>query len=206
MNYQALIPVKTLIRAKSRLAPYLNQQQREKLVLEMLRHVIEVLTQCQQLGQVSVVSADRQVLQLARSWGARPLVEELVGHNSALFAAAKRLTAEGAEALLTISGDLPLLSVEDVETLILKLQHADVVLAPSRDGTGTNALLVRPPLVVPYLFGVDSLERYLRAARYRGLKADIYCSEALGLDIDTVDDMRVFDKVNSGCSLCSLAS
>src|SRR2546428_9591838 len=45
------------------------------------------------------------------------------------------------------------------------LFRSQVVLAPSRDRTGTNAILVRPPLALPYLFGPNSLQQYLQAAR-----------------------------------------
>jgi 2-phospho-L-lactate guanylyltransferase len=64
-----------------------------------------------------------------------------------------------------------------------------VVLAPSREGTGTNALIVRPPLALPYLFGVNSLQRYQQAARQTQLGSILYHSIGLALDIDTIDDL-----------------
>src|SRR5438876_973810 len=70
-------------------------------------------------------------------------------------------------------------------------------LAPSRDGTGTNAILVRPPLAVPYLFGSDSLQRFLEAARQRHLNYSTYHSIGLALDIDTVDDLDEVEVLNN---------
>ena len=64
-----------------------------------------------------------------------------------------------------------------------------VVLAPSRDGTGTNALLVRPPLALPYLFGPNSLHSYHQAAEQWQLSSTIVNSIGLALDIDTIDDL-----------------
>lgn len=189
MRYRAVVPVKSLARAKSRLAPYLSQSQRETLVLDMLAHVLYVLQSCDQLEQIAVVSADKRVLEQAQIWGARPMREEQPGHNAALHAAALRELSEGVTALLTISADLPLLTKDDIQAMLEQSVRFDVVLAPSLDGTGTNALLTRPPLAIPYLFGVNSLERHLRAARHRHLQSTIYSSHSLALDIDTIEDI-----------------
>ncbi len=190
MKYRALVPVKSLATAKSRLAPHLSQNQRETLVLDMLHHVLRVLLDSELFERVSVVSADDRVLEQAYIWGAQALTEEQHGHNPALEAAALREKAEGVTALLTISADLPLLSTQEICSLFEQSTQYDVVCAASRDGTGTNAILVRPPLAVPYLFGPNSLHHYLEAARQRHLSHKIYHSVGLALDIDTIDDLE----------------
>lgn len=68
-------------------------------------------------------------------------------------------------------------------------QRHDVVLAPSQDGTGTNAILVRPPLALPYVFGIHSLQRYLEEARQRYLSASLYKSPGTAFDVDTIEDV-----------------
>lgn len=201
ITYRAIIPVKSLREAKSRLAPHFIQYQRETLALDMLRHVVQTLCASQEFELVTVVSPDMRVLEKARIWGARAAFEERSGHNPALHMAALRELAEGADALLTISADLPLLTPDDI-VMVERSTRFDVVLAPSMDGTGTNAMLARPPLVVPYLFGVNSLEKHLRAARRRGLSASLYASRGLSLDIDTIEDVQELkprqDSGNSG--------
>jgi len=148
-------------------------------------------------GKVSVVSSDKQVLEQAYLWGARAMTEEQHGHNQALHAAALREKADGATALLTISADLPLLTTQEIRCFFEQSLQHEVVLAPSRDGTGTNAILVRPPLAVPYLFGTDSLQRFLEAARQRYLSYSTYHSIGLALDIDTVDDLDEVEVLNN---------
>jgi 2-phospho-L-lactate guanylyltransferase len=194
MKYVALVPVKSLVLAKSRLAPYMPLEQREMLVLDMLEHVLHVLHSCSTLEQVAVVSADARVLQCAREWGAIPMREERAGHNPALHAAAQRLRAEGASALLTLSADLPLLTTRDVEDMIELSWRYDVVLTPSREGTGTSALLVRPPLALPYRFGPNSRDRHLRAAAHRGLSATVFESDNMAFDIDTIEDVQELEQ------------
>ncbi|HLX59524.1 MAG TPA: 2-phospho-L-lactate guanylyltransferase [Ktedonobacteraceae bacterium] len=190
MTYRAIIPVKALSEAKSRLAPHLKQSQRETLVLNMLHHVVQTLLASEVFEVVTVVSSDTPILEKARLWGARPAVEERRGHNPALHMAALRELAEGASALLTISADLPLLSSGDIHALLERSKCFNIVLAPSREGTGTNAMLARPPLAVPYLFGINSLQKHLRAAQQRGLSSVLYQSRGLSLDIDTIEDVR----------------
>jgi 2-phospho-L-lactate guanylyltransferase len=226
MKYSALVPVKSLGLAKSRLAAHLSQHQREMLVLDMLRHVIQTLGDSDIFEQVYVVSADARVLELALQWGAEALRETQPGHNPALQAAALTIMARAAwreglystwlaltqasasqsrpdgsafqelhdEALLTISADLPLLAQEDIVQLTRLAESAQVVLADSSDGTGTNALLVRPPLALPYLFGQNSLPAYVRAARERQLSYALYHNAHLGFDVDTPGDVRQLEQ------------
>ncbi|HEX3641662.1 MAG TPA: 2-phospho-L-lactate guanylyltransferase [Ktedonobacteraceae bacterium] len=192
MVYTALIPVKSLHEAKSRLATHLTQAQRAALMLDMLHHVLCILQASNALDRISVVSPDQRVLEQTQAWGAHARIEEVMGHNPALTAAATRELAEGATALLTISADLPLLQVSDIHGMIEQSKQYAVVLAPSQDHTGTNALLTRPPLVVPYTFGPESLQRYLSESRIRQLSSSLYTSMGLGLDIDTIDDLTTF--------------
>jgi 2-phospho-L-lactate/phosphoenolpyruvate guanylyltransferase len=172
--YTALIPVKSLAEAKSRLATHLTQAQRAALMLDMLHHVLYILQASNALERISVVSLDRHVLEQAQAWGAHARVEEEMGHNTAL---------------LTISADLPLLQVHDIHGMIEQSKNSAVVLAPSQDHTGTNALLVRPLLALPYSFGPASLQRHLSECRIRQLSSGLYTSIGLGLDIDTIDDL-----------------
>ncbi|WP_376795782.1 2-phospho-L-lactate guanylyltransferase [Thermogemmatispora sp.] len=182
--------MKVLAAAKGRLAGHLSPAQRAQLVLSMLEHVVTTLRASGLFSRIVVVSADERVRACAAAWGAEGWPEEQPGHNAALEAAARRLRAEGVTALLTISADLPLLRREEIGDLLAQAQRYPVVLAPAHDGQGTNALLLRPPLLLPYLFGEGSLQRYSEAARGRHLACVRYESLGLALDIDTPEDLQ----------------
>ena len=77
--HSALIPVKSLHTAKSRLAPHLTQTQRVTLVLNMLHHIICILQASNVLDRISVVSSDQHVLEQAQAWGAHAHIEEEAG-------------------------------------------------------------------------------------------------------------------------------
>lgn len=222
MKYSALVPVKSLAIAKSRLADHLSQYQRETLVLDMLSHVVHTLCDSEIFEQVYVVSSDLRVLELAQDWGAEGLRETQPGHNPALQAAALTILERAAwrrgaystwlalherstrinevgenlrlqfqdQGLLTISADLPLLTQKELCALVNEAQRHQIVLAGSSDGSGTNALLTRPPLVLPYLFGANSLPAYIQAAHARQLSYTLYSHANLAFDIDTLEDFQ----------------
>jgi 2-phospho-L-lactate/phosphoenolpyruvate guanylyltransferase len=232
MKYSALVPVKSLARAKSRLADHLPRLQREALVLDMLSHVVHTLCESELFEQVYVVSADPRVLELVQHWDAEPMREAQPGHNPALRAAALTILERTAwrqgayaawaafrqpgmmeteeresvlrwlpeQGLLTISADLPLLTLEDIQELLREGENHQVVLAGSSDGTGTNALLTRPPLVVPYLFGPNSLPAYIRAANARRVSFTLYQNPHLAFDIDTLEDVQQLERLDSSWS------
>lgn len=156
----------------------------------MLHHVVRVLQQTAMWTDINIVSADERVLTLGRSWGATALTEEHAGHNPALTAAASRLRATGTAALLTISADLPFLQPQHIQDMIEQSRTHNIVLAASQDSSGTNAILVWPPLAVPYVFGINSLQRYQQEARHQRLSTAIYRSPGTSLDIDTIDDIK----------------
>lgn len=195
MHYKAIIPVKALSEAKSRLTGYLSVEQRKQLVLTMLRHVVLVLQESN--IDITVVSADAQVRAYARCWGTQTFDEEQAGHNPALTAAAQRTLSQTTDrdkahiGLLTISADLPLLQVDEIQAMIEASKEYPVVLAASQEGTGTNALLVHPPLTIPYVFGPDSLQHYLNEAIQRHLQVKVQKSHGLSFDIDTIDDLEL---------------
>ncbi len=199
MKYSALVPVKALREAKSRLAPYLSGAEREQLVLQMLRHVLHTLRASGQFEHINVVSPDAHVLTRASEWGVQGIIEEQPGHNPALHAAAQREHDRGTNTLLTISADLPLLRVEEIIHMVQLSQHYDVILAASREGTGTNAVLMHPPLVVPYVFGIGSLQHYQQEIRWRDLSSTTIHNTGLAFDIDTIEDITTWKYYGQPC-------
>jgi 2-phospho-L-lactate guanylyltransferase len=95
--------------------------------------------------------------------------------------------------------------VQDIQALLEKAQTYDVVLVSAQKGSGTNAILARPPLVVPYVFGIDSLQRYIEEAQQRHLSYTIHSSPGLAFDVDTYDDLEVLQCYHLRCTT-SLAS
>jgi 2-phospho-L-lactate guanylyltransferase len=183
-----VVPVKDLRGTKSRLAPVLDPAARAGLTLYMMGRVV---TRALEAGvdAVGVVSPDPIVLDEALKRGATPLVQNSRGLNPALEEGRLWATQNGASALLVLPADLPLIEPEDVLAVLAGAASAPVVVTPDGARSGTNALLLRPPDVLPFLFGPESFEAHLRAAGDRDVEVRVCENGHLSFDLDTAGDL-----------------
>jgi 2-phospho-L-lactate/phosphoenolpyruvate guanylyltransferase len=195
----AIVPVKPLRRGKSRLAQVLTNDEREQLNNAMLEHVLQTLSEVPQLDQILVMSRDPAALALARDYRARTVLED--GHpdlNTALKRATKFSQAYSTCGVLIVPADLPLMTSQDIETLILAGSQPPVIaISPDRKGVGTNALLVSPSGLINYCYGPDSFHKHLNQAHKASAKIEICNLPNLALDIDDEEDLEYYRQVMS---------
>jgi 2-phospho-L-lactate guanylyltransferase len=189
----AVVPVKDLRGTKSRLAPIVDPGARAGLTLYMMGRVVAAIRSCG-IEDVCVVSPDRIVLGEAQRRGATPLVQQSRGLNPALEEGRRRALDLGASTLLVFPADLPLLEEDDVRAVLQAAEGQSVVISPDGARSGTNALLIRPPDVLPFAFGLDSFEAHLEAARQRGLALKVCERSHLAFDLDTAGDLARLKK------------
>jgi 2-phospho-L-lactate guanylyltransferase len=189
----AVVPVKDTRSAKQRLAAALPQAQRSTLALAMLEDVLEALAAARGLAGIVVVTVDPTARDLAHRYGAQISEERAAeGHTAAVMSAARSLAARG-EAMLTIPGDVPLVTAGEIERVIAAHRHGHrFVIVPARDELGSNAILAAPADAVPLRFGDNSFFPHLAAARACGIEPAVLPLSAIGLDIDTPEDLAAF--------------
>jgi 2-phospho-L-lactate/phosphoenolpyruvate guanylyltransferase len=192
MTVFAVVPVKDLGQTKSRLSSSLDADERAVLTLWMLEHVLATLRETDGVQRVGVVSPSPRVLFLAEDAGTSALPQESWGLNNALEESRNWAVSGGASSLLVLPSDLPYLSASDVRTLLKLLSDDErsVVISPDKAREGTNALLMRPPYALPFLFGPGSYEAHLRTARERGLQISTYEDSGTAFDLDTKEDLE----------------
>lgn len=198
MSVWAMVPIKPLNRAKSRLASVLPPEQRASLALAMLHHNLAVLTSTPLLAGVLVISRDTKALAAARAVGGVQTLQEsgTPELNSALKRAARLLISWKVEAALILPADVPLINREEVEAIIrLGEEGRQVILVPDRKKDGTNAIFVRPPDVIEMGFGEGSFLRHQASAQEVACGLQVYESERLGLDVDTPEDLADYVKL-----------
>jgi 2-phospho-L-lactate/phosphoenolpyruvate guanylyltransferase len=190
----AVVPVKDLWGTKSRLAPVLDPGARAGLTLYMMGRVVAAVREAG-VGDVCVVSPDRMVLKEAERRGATPLLQESRGLNPALEEGRCRGLEIGASTLLVLPADLPLLDAGDVRAVLEVVgEGPSVIISPDGTRSGTNALLLQPPDLLPFAFGPDSFEAHLGAARRRDLRVRVCERPHLAFDLDTAGDLARLKK------------
>ena len=196
MNIWAVIPAKSPHAAKTRLAPALPDEARAALARRLLAGAVAVARRAPALAGVVVVSASAELRALATGLGAHAYPDpETVNPraadplNAAIALGCAKAAGLGATAALILPADLPLLSPDVITDFIDEAGDAAVALAPDRRGTGTNALLLRPPSVLRPSFGPASFARHRGAARSRGLAVITVHLPELAFDLDTPDDL-----------------
>ena len=192
MSTVVAVPVKDLVNAKQRLMSFLSPLERGELARAMLEDVLEALVRAR-LGVVWVVTRDLSVQALARRHGVGILSEDdNRGHTEAVAHAQRAALAWGAKRFLTIPGDVPCTTAEEVATLVAALPLGPgLAFVPSLSGFGTNAALLDPPGLLPLKFGEPSFDNHLLAARSAGLNPVVVRLPGIGLDIDAPEDLRL---------------
>jgi 2-phospho-L-lactate guanylyltransferase len=135
------------------------------------------------------VTSDTFIAAHARSLGALVFEEtEQLSHSASADAACLRAIDLGATTALLVPIDVPLVTTADFERLAATARPG-LVIVPSADGTGTNALARTPPDVIESRFGPGSFRAHLEQAREKGVEADVLRLPGLMFDIDTPEDV-----------------
>lgn len=189
----AVIPLRALEGAKSRLGEVLDAEERRDLVVGLLDRVVRAALATPGIDEVVVVSPDPAVLVLVADAGASPLRQVGSGLNAALAQARIDAVSRGGTALLVLPADLPNVSADALAPFVTLASEATtptVALAADRHGRGTNALLLVPPDAIDFAFGGDSRSAHAALADAAGARY-LEVDGPLALDLDTPEDLLV---------------
>lgn len=198
----ALVPIRGLETAKSRLGGDLDAEERLELVTELLRRTLVATRDARRIAGTIVVTKDGDAAELARRNDAIGLVESAPGLNEAIEAARSVAVARGATAVLVLPADLPAVSSLAVDELLEAAAELVangavgtgagsgglVAIVGDRHGAGTNALLLAPGTVIAPAFGVRSRVAHARAAAEAGARF-VELESPLSFDVDTSADL-----------------
>jgi 2-phospho-L-lactate guanylyltransferase len=185
----AILPVKSPQNAKQRLTGFLAVEQRETLARLLFRQTLATLCQAQGIDRVVVATCDSEIADHARQSGALVFEEdEQVSHSVSADAACLRAMEMGASTVLLVPIDVPTVTPADFTQLAASARPG-LIVVPSSDGTGTNALVRTPPNCIESRFGPGSFRAHLEQALSKGLPADVLRLPGLMFDIDTPEDV-----------------
>ncbi len=185
-----VVLIKDFGTAKQRLAPALGARPRRALARRNARLAIAAASAG---DRVLVVAGGSAAAALAQAAGVEVLLEpRQEGQNVAARRGINRAVESGAEAVLVLSSDLPLITRAAVRELldrVATLPGPLAAAAPAVGRGGTNALYLRPPEALSLHFGDDSFAKFRHEAEQRGIPFIEHTSDAMALDLDEPADL-----------------
>jgi 2-phospho-L-lactate guanylyltransferase len=184
----ALIPLKRLDRAKSRLADVLDPTQRVRLMQALVERTVREAQASQAVGRIWLVTSDPKGRAIASDLGIGLVDDQGLPWNDALASAISEVVS--AEAVLILSADLPLVAADEIDDFVRRLDSNGLGIARAVDA-GTNAVVMRPAGSVRTCFGDEgSAAKHAQLAGAAGLPAVIADIPGLALDLDSPEDLE----------------
>jgi 2-phospho-L-lactate guanylyltransferase len=186
-----LLPIKDLRQAKQRLAPLLNPGDRFALAQAMLADTLRAVRGVRRADKIFVVTNYIPAMQAAEANGWELLREEQqISESFSVDAASRHCAERGVTSLLRLPLDVPLVRASDIDELLsVECPAPALVIVPSRDGTGTNAVLRTPPTLFPSHFGTGSFAKHCAEAQSAGAQIVVRRNARLEMDIDDEADL-----------------
>jgi 2-phospho-L-lactate guanylyltransferase len=187
-----LLPVKDLRNAKKRLAAVLSPEERFGLAQAMLADTILAIRGVRNAEKIFVITNYQPVLDMAEENGWEILREDRqISESDSVDTGSRICEKRGVRALLRLPLDLPLIQPQDIDELLaIECASPAMAIVPSRDGTGTNALLRTPPILFPSHFGEGSFAKHLAEAKNARAQILIRRNPRLEMDVDDESDLR----------------
>lgn len=185
--YAGIVPLRSPHHAKKRLAGRFSEIERRALAEAMCDDALRLALATDRL-RWWVVSDSEDLRARARALGLDSVADEGTDLNAALAAAIAEVSSAGAEGVVIVPGDLPLVTSEDLSDLLDTAATSDVVVVPSGEDGGTNGLALTPPDLMPPHFGPASLQAHVADAEDRGLRCTVLALDRMALDLDTPED------------------
>ena len=202
MKTCAIIPVKTFSIAKKRL----NVQQiaKEKLCMLKLEEVLDTISQCKLIDKIIIVSKDEAALKLGRPLDVVEIFDDESGVNNAIHLADQYTSEKKFDCSIIFPQDIPLMKSIDIDNLLgfVKSENS-VIVVPSRQFNGTNALVRCPANIIDTRYDMGSYTYQIDAARTKTKNISVALIRRIMLDIDDESDLAFMLKQKDNPDLCN---
>ncbi len=187
----ALVALKPIAAAKTRLAGALDATARAALAQAMARDVLDALVAHPGVGRVTLLSSGEAARELADACGAGFLDDGQLGGGdlNALLGAAVAALDTTARRILVLHADLPALGAADIDAALAAPSGA-LVIGADKTGRGTNLLGFPVTLAPQFRFGEDSCARHREWAATAGLALHQLNRPGIAADIDDAADLE----------------
>lgn len=191
MKIAAVIPMKSLHSAKSRLSNILTAQQRKNLAMYLLNTTIKELKESNFISEIVIVSSDEAVKNYSSINNLTFVKDSDKGVNEAVILADKYCVDNGINANIVIPQDLPFISAKEIDEIctISNKYHKCIIICPSKRFDGTNILFRKPPGVIKTHYDNNSYMNHLKEASKFKIPIESLDIVKLRFDLDTKEDL-----------------
>ena len=201
LKISAIVPVKTFSKSKKRLN--LQQAVKEKICNLMLQEVLKTVSNCELINKIVLVSKDEAALKIGRQFGAVEIFDNESGVNDAVSLADQYLSDKEFDCSVIFPQDIPTMTSSDIDNLLNFVKsNRSVIIVPSRQFNGTNALVRCPADIMKTSYDMGSYTFQMDAARTKTENISIALIRRMMLDIDDEHDLAFMLKQNAKQDFC----
>jgi len=166
------------------------------LAQTMLADTIRAVQGVRRAEKIFVVTNYEPAMHIAEENGWEILCEDRqISESDSVDAASRLCELRGVTGLLRVPLDVPLVQASDIDDLLaVECEAPALVIVPSRDGLGTNAILRMPPALFPSHFGMGSFAKHVGEAECIGARVIFRRSARLEMDVDDEADLHALLK------------
>ena len=181
----AIIPVSKFKNAKTRLSPFLTEEERENLLKAMLHDVTDTLKKY--VDKIFIISRDEDVLSYAEKLNLGTILEDENSNLNKALKQAMKYCKGKARKIIIVPSDVPLIGKTNVQMLIDASKSLDFIIVPSKGG-GTNMIIMKP-MAIHTRFEGFSYKEHVQAAERKKLNPRVHDSFFMALDVNTAEDL-----------------
>ena len=202
LKTSAIIPVKTFSKAKTRLN--LQPDCKEEICSLMLQEVLRTVSDCKIVNQIILVTKDEDALKIGRQFNVVGIFDDELGVNNAINLADEYLSDKNFDCSVIFPQDIPTMTSIDIEILLGFIKSTkSVIIVPSRQFNGTNALVRYPVGLMQTRYDMGSYTHQIDAASTKTNNISIAFIRRMMLDIDDESDLAFMLKQNSKPEFCN---
>ncbi len=169
----------------------------------MLQEVLNTISNCKLISKIVLVSKDEEALKLGRQFDAIEIFDNESGVNDAISLADQCLSDKKFDCSVIFPQDIPIMTSSDIDNLLgFVKSKRSVIIVPSRQFNGTNALVRCPADIMETRYDMGSYTFQMDAARTKTENISIALIRRMMLDIDDEFDLAFMLKQNTKLDFC----
>ena len=170
----------------------------------MLHEVLRTISNCNDVNQIVLVSKDESALKIGRQFNSVEIFDDESGVNNAIDLADDYLSDKTFDCSIIFPQDIPTMTSSDIDTLLGFIKSMNsVIIVPSRQFNGTNALVRYPSGLKQTRYDMGSYTHQIDSARTKTKNISIALIRRMMLDIDDESDLAFMLKQNSKPDFCN---